>query len=299
MKNKLYIGVDLGGTKIQAGLVDHCGRILQRYKTLTELDKGGAAILDKLQKAVVAVWRDGVCGIGIGSRGNIDPKLGIIRNDHFFPKEFRNLRLATILSKSFGVPTVADNDVRCFTLGETLYGAAKGKRNVIGLTFGTGIGGGIIMNGELLHGRNNAAGEIGHMLVAFGHRSKCPCGQEDHWEAFASGTAMARAYHKKTGRWVLPSDFAKLARRGDRLAKKILQESAEIMGAGLASLTVIFNPDIIVIGGSVARDPWLWCPAMKSFKEKVKFPELGETPVVLSKLGGDANIVGAAALLMK
>src|SRR5512142_2137304 len=181
MPKRTIIGLDVGGTKIRAGVIARDGKILFSAKIPTETPRGKSVVLENIVKSVRAVWRNDVAAI-------VDHEKGIYRQGPNLPASFKNVPVAAILRRKFHVPVSVDNDVHCFTLAEAKFGAAKRFSTVVGLTLGTGIGGGIVMDGRLFRGRNNAAGEIGHMTVASSGPARCGCGRTGHFEAYGSGS---------------------------------------------------------------------------------------------------------------
>lgn len=292
----MVIGVDIGGTKIAAGRVSG-NRIVAGFKVPTMPGQGKAALIRRIVKIVESAWAPGVSGIGVGIAGLVNHEKGVFLDGPNLPKSFKNVPLAAILKRKFGVPVKIDNDAHCFTLAEARVGAAKGHRNVVGLAFGTGVGGGMMIDGRLYRGRNNGAGEYGHSMISLGSATKCGCGQAGHFEAFASGSAMSHLYASFGGSKVSAIEVEQRAKKGDSRAKKVLRVMAEALTSGLAGVVMTINPDIIVVGGGLSKVDILWKPALKNFRSKVIFQALRSTPVVRSKLGTDANIIGAALLL--
>jgi glucokinase len=287
MLKNLIIGLDVGGTKIHAGLVTRQGKILKRAKILTQASKGRAAILKNIEAAVRGVWHKDVVAIGVGLAGSVDHKRGIFLQGPNLSRSFRSVPIAALLKKRFKVPVSADNDVHCFALGEARFGAGKRRASVVGITLGTGIGGGIVMDGKLYRGKGNTAGEVGHMVIAK---------NGDDFERLASGTAMSRMYKEKTGKRVDALTVEKLALKGDRAAKEVLATMREALAVSIANLLDVLDPDIIVIGGGISRVKALWPRLARSVGSRVVYPALAKTPVVRAKLGDDANILGAALL---
>ncbi len=297
MRKNLLIGVDVGGTKIQAGLLTDKGRILKKCRLLTEARRGKKAILANLEKCLKEIWSPSVRGIGVGFAGLVDNNKGVFLSGPNFPASFRLIPLAAWLKRKFGVPARIDNDVHCFTLGEAKFGAGKGFRSVVGMTLGTGIGGGWVIDGRLYRGRNNAAGEVGHMTVSQETPAVCGCGRSGHLESLGAGPAQTSLYRRLTGKKLLPSEIEDLARSGETAAKEVMRISASWLGTGLANIIHVMNPDIIIIGGGISRNRLLWPTMLRTMRQNVIFPPLRSTPVVRAALGDDANILGAALLL--
>lgn len=293
------VAIDAGGTKISSALVSPKGKILKKNKIPTEAGKGKEVVMANLVKSIESVIQKDTKAIGIGMAGLIDAKKGMFWVGPNFPKDFKNVPLAATLKKRFKKPVSLDNDVHCFTLAEAKFGAAKRKSLVVGVTLGTGIGGGIVIDGKLFRGRDNAAGEIGHTTLALGSKALCGCGKFGHFEAYASGSAMSRLYKDITGKTVEPLTVEELAKKGDVEAKKVFDTMSTGLADGLANIVHLLNPDMIVVGGGLAHVDILWKPAITKLSESIIFPELRNTPVVRSVLGGDANLLGAALITQK
>ncbi len=293
------VAIDAGGTKISSALISSKGKILKKAKIPTEASKGKEAVMANLIKSVDSVLQKDTVAIGIGMAGLIDAKKGVFRVGPNFPKNFKDVPLAALLKKHFKKPVSLDNDVHCFTLAEAKLGAAKRKKTVVGITLGTGIGGGIVINGELYRGRDNAAGEIGHTTIGLGSKALCGCGKFGHFEAYASGSAMSRLYKDITGKSVEPLAVENAAKNGDVEANKVFDIMSTGLADGLANVIHLLNPDVIVVGGGLAHVDILWKPAMNKLSKSIIFPELLDTPVVRSVLAGDANLLGAALITKK
>jgi glucokinase len=296
MPKRLIIGVDAGGTKIRAGAVAANGKIVADTRIPTETARGKAVVLKNIIASVRQVWTKDAKAIGIGMAGIVDHAKGVYRQGPNFPAAFKDVPVAALLRKAFRVPVTVDNDVHCFTLAEAKFGAAKRFSSVVGLTLGTGIGGGIVLDGRLYRGRNNAAGEIGHMTIGFGNDAVCGCGRKGHFEAFGSGSAMRKLYKQLSGRDSDPKEVEKAALEGDAKAKETAAIMAEAVAEGLANVIHVLNPDIIVVGGGLAAADIIWKPALAGVAARIVYPALRDTPIVRAKLGGDANILGAALI---
>ncbi len=296
MPKRTIIGLDVGGTKIRSGAVSPKGKLLSDATMPTETARGKAVVLENILKRVRAVWSDDVKAIGIGMAGIVDHAKGVYREGPNLPKDFKDVPVASILRRTFRVPVRVDNDVHCFTLAEAKFGAAKPFSTVVGLTLGTGIGGGIVIDGRLFRGRNNAAGEIGHMTVASAYPAVCGCGRTGHFEAYGSGSAMRRIHKALSGTDLDPLAVEKAAKSGDPKAAETLRIMADGLAAGFANIIHVLNPDIIVVGGGIAKVDILWKPALAAVRDRIVYPELRRTPIVRAALGGDANVLGAALI---
>ncbi len=311
------IGVDMGGTKILSAVIDPEGSILGTAKMSTKAEKGADAVIDRIAACVrksvekSGVSADAIEAIGIGAPGPLDPATGVVI---FAPNlGWRDVPLKTELETRTGFPTFVDNDVNVGTLGEHVFGAGQGVENVVGIFVGTGIGGGIILQGELFHGASKTAGEIGHIVVKAGG-PRCGCGTRGCLEALASRTAMARQLRRaiqKKGKSSVLSELtkgdlttirsgalAKAVRLGDPLTLKVIRKATKYLGIGIGSIVNFLNPELIVLGGGVVEalgDPFL--DAVATATEKYALPNtLNGVRIVTAELGDNAGILGAAAL---
>ncbi len=287
MPKYLIVGLDVGGTKIHAGLVTPQGRVLKRFKVPTEASKGRSVILKNIEAAICGVWHNDVRAIGVGLAGIVDAKKGIYLQGPNFPRSFRNISVAKELKRRFSVPVMVDNDVHCFTLGESRFGAGKGHSLVVGLTLGTGIGGGIVIDGRLYRGKNNAAGEVGHMIIGDNARD---------FEDLASGTAMARMYAERTGVRLDALSVERAALKGDQAAIETISIMRNALAVGIANIIHVLNPEVVIIGGGVSRMKALWSGLSKRVRSHLVYPQLAKTPIKKAVLGDTANVVGAALL---
>ena len=311
------IGVDMGGTKILSAVIDAEGKILSTAKVPTKADKGPSIVIDRIAESIQrAVDKSGVDtasiqAIGIGAPGPLDPATGVVI---FAPNlRWKDVRLKDELEARVNIPTFVDNDVNVGTLGEHVFGAGKGFQNVVGIFVGTGIGGGIILQGELFHGASKTAGEIGHIIVKAGG-PRCGCGTRGCLEAISSRTAMAKQFQKaivKKGKKSVISELtggdlgtirsgvlAKAIRLNDKLTLKIIKKATKYLGIGIGSIVNFLNPEIIVLGGGVVEaldDTFL--NDIRAAAEKYSLPNtLNGVQIVPAKLGDNSGILGAAAL---
>ena len=315
--NTNVIGVDMGGTKILAAVVNAEGRILASAKIPTKADKGANVVIDRIasciQKAIdkSRVAPESIQAVGIGAPGPLDPGTGVVI---FAPNlGWKDVPLKAELETRTGILTFVDNDVNVGTLGEHTFGVGQNVQNLVGIFVGTGIGGGIIMQGELFHGASKTAGEIGHIIVkADGPR--CGCGTRGCLEALASRTAMTKQFQKailKKGKKSILSELtggelglirsgtlAKAIQRKDKLTLKVLKRATKYLGVGIGSIVNFLNPEMIVLGGGVVEaldDTFL--DDIRAAVEKYALPNtLNGVQIVRAKLGDDAGILGAAAL---
>lgn len=314
------IGIDLGGTNIAAGIVDEKGVLIAKDSIPTLAKRHYSEII-----ADMAVVAKSACekanidikdieGIGIGSPGTIDSKNGVIVYTNNI--NFDNVPMREELQKHINLPVYISNDANCAALGETAdSGAAKGLKNVVMITLGTGVGGGIIIDGKIYEGDYSAGAELGHtMLVVDG--VPCTCGRNGCWESYSSATALIRetkeAIQKdqNTIMWdMIEHDYSKIggrtafdaSRKGDRVAQEVVDYYIKYLSEGLIDMINIFRPEVLLVGGGICNEgDYLFDPVRAYIK---KFAYGGKrTPLPLIKkagLGNDAGIIGAAMLVFK
>ncbi len=280
------IGIDLGGTNIKAGLITKKGRIIKDYETATEAKKGAKTVISNIISAINEVKSGKISGIGIGSPGPMDYKNGIIANPVNLP--FRNVPLKKIIQKEFSLPVFLDNDANCFALGEAIFGAGKKYRNVVGITLGTGVGGGVIIDKKIYHGRGNAA-ELGHMTIKF-DGLKARSGNNGDIEEYVSARGVKRIFGGSD-----PYSIYKLALQGNKKAINTFEEMGCYLGIELANIIYAFDPDIIVVGGKISNS---WKFFSKAMYHTVKERYFAAPCRIVKSNLKDAGVLGAAALLL-
>lgn len=306
------IGIDVGGTKINAFRVARDGAILDRSNTPTPADDEDATLATMIELASSLRTPD-VLAIGVGAAGMVDATEGVLR---FAPNlAWRDLPVAARMREALGLPCQVDNDASMAAYGEYRFGAGRGYRHMLLVTVGTGIGGGIISDGRLFRGANGFAAEIGHVIVEPGG-PLCGCGNRGCWEQVAAGRAIdrmgreeAREQEHSILRRLAGGDPEKVtgklvteaAKQGDDAAKKILAEAGRRLGEGIAGLVNILDPQIVVVGGgAIVAGDLLLEPARAAFQEAVEAPEYRpRVPIVAAQLANDAGAVGAAALALE
>ncbi len=315
ISKKYKIGVDVGGTNVKIALVDKTGSIVYSDTVPTRAEMGYEYTISNIITAIRNVMKeskitkDSIEGIGFGFPGQIDCDNGIVRLAPNIPG-WVNIPIADIISKEFSIPVKVDNDVRCAALAELNYGAGKGAKNLVCITVGTGIGSGLIVNGKLVRGASNAAGEIGHIKLQMENGPLCGCGDYGCLEAFASGpaiVAMAEEYIKggKSTKYrelakteITPYVVAEAAKQGDVVAKKIFEIMGNYIGIGLASVVNLLNPEKIVIGGGVAdAGDLLFNPIKETLKKRTMPIQGSAVKVVHAELGNTAGVIGASLLI--
>jgi glucokinase len=318
ISNEYFIGVDVGGTKVAAGLVNSAGEITDQMRTpmvATEAAAGLAAVtsaIDSVRAAATAgiESKNLISAIGICAPGPLNPRTGVVINPPNLPG-WRNFPLGAEISKAYSLPVRVDNDANAAALAESLWGSGRGYRNVFYATIGTGIGTGIVFDGRIYHGRTGAAGEGGHMSIDY-RGPRCGCGKLGCIEALASGPAIARraseriaAGHKSS---ILERAGGHLDRitseivsqaylEGDALAKEVLQETATFLAAWLGNIVDLLEPDVMILGGGAAS---MLRPFFAEIRDRL--PEwcvnshCQDIPLLPAHYGADAGIAGGAAL---
>ena len=311
------VGVDLGGTKILAGVFNAKLELKGTTKLSTKADRGVDAVIERIARCVKEALDEcdlnlsQLRGIGIGAPGAVDTETGRVIFAPNLPG-WKDVPLKKSLEKLLDVPVFLGNDCNVCTLGVFDQEYKAKPRDLIGIFIGTGIGGGLILNGDLYHGHNLTAGEIGHMVIEV-NGPKCGCGNRGCFEALASRTAIFREIQAavKDGQETLltdmlgkdlsdmrSGDLRKAIRRGDKLATKVVEAAAEFAGIGVANLINVLNPEIVVIGGGVieALADEMMPTLIKAAKEHVMTGTMSGIEIKASKLGDNAGITGAAVL---
>ena len=317
MFEKYRVGVDIGGTNVKIALVDKKGEILFSKTVPTRAEMGYEYTVGNIKQSIkelieeAKIEKNAIEGIGFGFPGQIDCDNGIVRILPNIPG-WINVPIADIMQKEFNVPVKVDNDVRCAALAELNYGAGSGCKNLICITIGTGIGSGLIVNGRLVRGASNAAGEIGHIKLSLHDGPICGCGDMGCMEAYASGpaiVAMAKEYVAggKSTKFreiagsvdaITPAIVARAAKEGDVVAQRIFQIMGEYIGTGLASVVNLLNPEKIVIGGGVADAGDILIEPLKSALKNRAMPIQGAAvDIVPAQLGNTAGVIGASLLI--
>ena len=318
-EQKFILGVDLGGTKLAAALATTQGEILARGRTPTYAQAGPDAVIESICATInevlsaKALEPSRLLGIGIAAAGIIDSANGKVIFSPNLPG-WHEVPLRDAIEQQFGVPAYLGNDANLAALGEWHFGVGEKVANLIYVTVSTGIGGGIIADGKLYTGACGAAGEIGHMTINV-NGPRCRCGNVGCWEALASGTALAREAVMRITEGARTSiielvggDVSKIdakivglaARQGDKLAQELVSHLGCYFGVGLANLVNIFNPELILIGGGVAKiGDLLLQPAIKVVKERAFSTSANAVKIKPAILGDDSGIMGAAAFVLE
>ena len=299
----VVIGVDLGGTNLRTALVNQNGEVADKVKEPTRASDGHAKVVRKLIENILAqqdsALRNGfkVAAVGVGAPGVIHARTGVVIKSPNFP-DWNNLPLKKELESALALPVSIENDANAAALGEQWRGAGRGITSMILLTLGTGVGGGIVLDGRIWPGADGMAGEIGHMTILPDGR-RCGCGNTGCLEMYASSRGIVMTYQERSSRStaITSEEIYRAARDGDALSGDVMKDMGRLLGIGIANLINIFNPEMIVIGGGV-KDAWpLFIESTRAEIRKRAFEyPAARTQIVPSLLGDDAGMIGAAAL---
>src|SRR5437763_8828049 len=292
MAPQRVIGVDLGGTKILAGIVDRDGTVERRRELPTPLESQ-EELLQGIASAVEDVLEDDVAAIGLGIPSTIDQRSGRAVTSVNIP--LADLDVRGWVRDRFGLPTGIDNDANAATLAEWAYGAGRGTRHMVMLTLGTGVGGRLILDGKPYRGAIGAGAELGHMVIDLdGPPCQGVCPGRGHLEALASGHAATTAAQEQFGPAVDAHRLVRLANQGGRAAVALLAELGHRLGAGIASLVNIFNPELVVVGGGLsAAGDFLLEPARELVAREALSPARELVRIVRAERGPAAGLAGA------
>lgn len=296
------IGIDLGGTNLRAAAFDSNGQLLKKIAGSTPVQAGPEAVIADMQRSAERLraefGRDSLAGIGVGVPGNIDMQSGTVLAWNNVPS-FNGYPTRDALSQRLETPVILENDANAAALGEQWMGAGQGVQDLVMLALGTGIGGGIISGGCILHGHVGMAGELGHITVV-PNGNPCGCGNRGCVEKHASATAIgAMARNLGLGADLSAEDVATLAEQGDPRARAVFHSAGEALGIALASLINIFNFPLYLLGGGVSAAWEHFAPAMLAEVDRRSLTyrlTKAATRIERAKLGGDAGLYGAAGL---
>ncbi|HPY83423.1 ROK family protein [Ruminococcus sp. XPD3002] len=312
---KYYVGIDLGGTNIVAGVVDEEYNIIAKASTKTNCPRPEKEIADDMAKMALEAVKnakltiDDIEWIGVGTPGIANSETGIIEYSNNLG--FKNTPMVKYIQETINKPVYIENDANAAAYGEYVAGAAKGAKNAVCITLGTGVGGGIIIDGKIYSGSNFAGAEIGHTVVQV-DGAQCSCGRKGCFEAYSSATGLIRMSKEameehpdslmnkeaeEKGKVTARTSFDCM-RAGDKYAKAVVDKYIKYLAAGITNTINIFQPDILCIGGGVCNegDPLL-LPMKELVKQEVYTRNSAKnTEIVIAKLGNDAGIIGAAFL---
>jgi glucokinase len=308
MLSDMVLAIDIGGTKIAAGLVDPNGRIHQYKETPTRAAEGGEAVMQRATDLAHCYLTDKhdttppFSCIGVSSAGQINFRTGqVIWATENLPG-WTGMPIKENLESALDLPITVDNDVNCMAMGEMVFGAARGYRHILCLMIGTGIGGGLILDGQLYRGWRGSAGELGHFIIDE-HGPICPCGARGCLEVFTCGPAIERDYaarilqHQEKGGLSTLPQIAQLAHNGDADAREAIRTAGYHLGIGLVGMVNLLNPQIVVVGGGVVRIGALFLDEARSVVKDLALGPMRETEIAAAQLeGAFSSLVGAAVL---
>lgn len=304
-------GVDIGGTTVKMGLFQEDGTVLDKWEIITRKEDQGIAILPDVAKAINekmaerGIKKEEVVGIGVGVPAPVTNG-GVVKQTANLNWGYKNVK--TELEELTGIRTEVENDANVAALGEMWKGGGKGNKNMVMVTLGTGVGGGIIVNGNILTGTNGAAGEIGHIVINPKEKKRCGCGKTGCLEQYASATGIVRLARKKlldfNGETVLQmesvtaKDVFDAVKAGDKAAIEVAEEFGRYLGYSLSIVSTLVDPSIYVIGGGVSKAGEILFDYIKGpYMEKAFFAHKN-VKFALAQLGNDAGIYGAAKLVL-
>ncbi len=318
---QLIVGIDVGGTKVAGGLVNQKGKLLKSLIVPTRADRGFktsyAQIIHLIERLIhLGGGKHQIGGIGVCAPGPLNPHTGVIINPPNLPG-WRNVPLASMIQKKFDLPAKVENDANAAGLGEVLFGAAVGYRDVFYVTVSTGIGTGIIIGKKIYHGKNGVAGEGGHVSIDYRSSYRCGCGTLGCIEALAAGPGMARRarvyleqehnepslLRAMTGghlELISPQMLEQAMRQGDRVARAIIEETGFYLGVWLGGMLTLFDPEAVVIGGGVAR---IGKPLFQKIRETIPQYSINRVfasklPLLPAKLQKNVGVYGAASIFL-
>lgn len=316
MSDPVIIGIDIGGTKIAVATADMNGRILAEMRMPTEAEKGPRHTIPRMIALVHQMLRERSVGspiaIGVGCGGPLDPETGVVLTPPNLPG-WDAIPLKQMLEDEFGLSAYVDNDANAAALGEHMFGAGMGARTMVYMTVSTGIGGGIIVDGQLLHGVRASAGEIGHQTI-LPNGPRCNCGNRGCLEALASGTAIARrarealAERPDSRMLSLAGEVGKVTaetvqqavREGDALGSEVWRDTIDYLSIGVANVIATVAPEVVVIGGGVSRaGDLLFPPLRRAVEERLFVVPMDRIRIVPAGLGDQVGLVGAVAVALR
>lgn len=302
MKSKFFIGIDLGGTNLKIALVDSKFRIrskkilnTQRFTKKEQLINAAVRAISELISSS-GLRKNNIIGVGVGLPGPVDTSRGLV---HYFPNipGWKEVRLEVILRRKLGLPVFLDNDANLMCLAEYKVGSAKGAKNAVCITLGTGVGGGLIIEGKLFRGSTFAAGEVGHIPINVDGPA-CGCGGRGCLERYVGNKVILKEARKEFGTDMTLEKLSLLAKKANNKAIRIWKTMGENLGVMLTGVINVINPDIIVIGGGVsAAGSTLFDSVRDTVKKRAMYIQARHVKIVRAKLGNDAGMIGAALLV--
>ena len=311
--NRYTFGVDIGGTTVKLGLFDSEGNILDKWEIPTVKENNGEMILPHIADSILqkmqekSIDKNEVAGVGVGAPGAVDDN-GFMGGGAV-NLGWKPLNITEIMESILGIPVKANNDANVAAFGEMWQGGGRGYRNMVAVTLGTGVGGGIIVDGRILTGANGAGGEIGHIHIEDHEEDACGCKKHGCLEQYASATGIVRLAKRRLAEDDAPSVLragevsAKTVfdavKAGDEVAIEIARRFGEYLGKGLAAVANVTNPEVFVIGGGVSKAGEILLDFVRPAFAKYVFTPCSNVKFVLAELGNDAGICGAAGMILR
>ena len=309
---KYVFGVDIGGTTVKLGFFSTEGELLDKWEITTRKDEGGAYILSDIAASIEEkLSKDGIDktdiqGVGMGVPGPVKEDGTVLKCVNL---GWGVINAAQELSDLIGLPVKVGNDANMAALGEYWQGGGKGYENVVMVTLGTGVGGGIIINGKMLAGVNGAGGEIGHMTIDLDEQDVCNCGKKGCLEQYASATGIVRLANRalqtsdkpstlREVKYISAKEIFDAAKSGDNLATELIEEFGKRLGLALANIACVVDPEVFVIGGGVSKAGDILIDATQKYFKEYAFHACRNTKFELATLGNDAGMYGGAASIL-
>ena len=286
------LAIDIGGTAIKMGLVRQSTQIEQPEEIPTHAHLGGPALMERVAGAIARYGKWDA--IGVSTAMQVDPRTGVITHATDTFPQYTGTQVKKLLETQFGVPVAVENDANAAALAEGLFGTARGESSFLSLVYGTGIGGGIVLNGKLWHGSRFSAGEVGHMRLHAGGKL-CTCGLTGCYEAYASAKALTTQATVEYGRPIDGRTLCHFLHEGDPLAKSLVDQWLQEVVWGLSSLIQIFDPPCVVLGGGIMEEPYM-LDTIQHMLPLELMPSFRDVKVVKAQLGNQAGMIGAAHL---
>lgn len=311
MKEYVF-GVDVGGTTCKIGFFSADGSLLDKWEIPTDTKNNGINILPDIAEEInrklkaTGIDEDDVLGIGIGVPGPVTDHRVVSMCENL---GWENVNVAADLRELTGLHVRAENDANLATLGEMWKGNAGGSKNLMMVTLGTGIGAGVIADGRIVTGGNGAAGEIGHMTVNYEEQEMCACGKYGCLEQYGSATGIVRLAKRRLAvteedsvlrseQELTAKNVFDAAKEGDKISLEIAEEAGKILGAALANVACVTNPEVIIIGGGVSKAGSVLIDAISKYFDRYVFPDCRNVRFAIASLGNDAGIYGCARLML-
>lgn len=310
---KYAFGVDVGGTSVKLGLFSREGEILEKWEIPTVTENAGARVLPDIAQSILGkmaekgIGEDDLAGIGVGAPGGVDGDGNLVNGAVNIG--WGSFNIPEALRAYIKVPVKAANDANAAAFGEMWQGSGRGYKNIVVVTLGTGVGGGIIIDGKIVNGTTGSGGEIGHMHLVDDEKEPCGCGAYGCLEQYASATGIARLARRRLekddkasvlrGGHISAKTVFDAVKEGDAVAIEIAEQFGEYLGRGLAMVASVVDPEIFIVSGGVSKAGDILLSFIRPAYQKYAFRECRKAKFVLAQLGNDAGICGAAGLILR